>query len=90
VARQNKKRTYLDKKGRQYQKHSYFVGGKMKFHRIYVVDGIPVDEFYENNATVIDLVIDENFHLIKDSIDFDDSCTRPNPVDKNDIRDFPF
>lgn len=49
-----KRKIYRDKKGREYIKESYFVGGKMKFRRIFDIDGIPEDEFYERNATISD------------------------------------
>ena len=45
---------HKDKKGRDYIKESYFVGGKMKFGKLYLIDGIPADEFYEKNSTDID------------------------------------
>lgn len=68
MKKQNNKSIYRDKDGHEYQKESYFIGGKMKFRRVYVIDGIPTDEFYEKNATVIEKLIDENFHLIVDKI----------------------
>lgn len=46
-----KKNIYKDRKGRDYIKEAYFVGGKMKFRKVYVIDGIPVEEFYEKNET---------------------------------------
>jgi hypothetical protein len=55
---------HKDKKGRDYIKESFFVGGKMKFRKVYVVDGIPADEFYEKNATDIDHHINGEYWLI--------------------------
>ena len=42
-----KKKIHRDKNGCEFIKETYFIGGKMKFHKIYLVDGIPADEFYE-------------------------------------------
>jgi len=53
-----------DKKGRDYIKESYFVGGKMKFRKVYVIDGKPADEFYEKNATDIDHLKNGEYWLI--------------------------
>lgn len=58
------KKIHKDKNGRDYIKESYFVGGKMKFHRIYVIDGIPADIFYVKNATDLDFFVNEDFELI--------------------------
>ncbi|MBK3517662.1 hypothetical protein [Carboxylicivirga marina] len=60
-----KKKIYKDKKGREYVKEAYFVGGKQKFRRIFVIDSIPADKYYEQNATDIDHVINEEYWLIK-------------------------
>ena len=65
----NNIRIYRDKHGREYRKEKYFIGGKMKFRRVYVIDGMPADEFYDKNATVIELMIDGNFHLLNDKND---------------------
>jgi hypothetical protein len=90
VKRQNNKRIYRDKNGREYQKEQYFIGGKMKFRRVYVIDGMPADEFYERNAGVIEMVIDGNFHLVDGKNDLDNCCEEPNPSDKEDMGDLPF
>ena len=69
--KKKKKKIRRDKNGREFIKEAYFVGGKMKFHRIYVIDGIPADEFYEKNATDLDFHLNEDYELIdnvKDSI----------------------
>jgi hypothetical protein len=60
-----KKKIHKDKKGREFIKDSYFIGGKRKFRKIYVIDGIPADEFYEKNATDLDFFINGDYHLIK-------------------------
>ena len=36
----------------------------MKFRRIYVIDGIPVDEFYEKNATDLDFYLNGDYELM--------------------------
>lgn len=64
-----KKKIYKDKNGREFIKESYFVGGKMKFRRIYVIDGIPADEFYEKNATNLDFYLNGDYELMNREID---------------------
>jgi hypothetical protein len=46
---------YKDKKG-EYIKQQHFVRGKQKFMKIDVIDGIPADKFYEQNADSITLL----------------------------------
>ena len=36
----------------------------MKFRRIYVIDGIPADEFYERNATDLDFYLNGDYELM--------------------------
>jgi putative NIF3 family GTP cyclohydrolase 1 type 2 len=64
VKNKKKKKIHKDKHGREYIKETYFVGGKMKFHRIYVIDGIPADEFYEKNATDLDFYLNGDYELM--------------------------
>lgn len=90
MKKQKNRRIYQDKDGREYQKESYFIGGKMKFRRVYVIDGIPADEFYEKNATVIEMVIDGDFHLVDDKNDSANCYDEPIPSDKKDVGDLPF
>ncbi len=74
-----KRKIHTDRKGRDYIKESYFVGGKMKSRRIYVIDGIPEDEFYKKNATDIDHLRNGEYWLIsseKDSADFCDKSDK--------------
>ncbi len=59
-----KKKIHKDKNGREFIKESYFVGEKMKFRRVNVIDGIPADEFYEKNATDIDFYLNGDYHLM--------------------------
>lgn len=47
----------------------------MKFHRIYVIDGIPVEDFYKENATDLDFYLNGDFELMdngKDKHDFEE------------------
>ncbi|WP_367389850.1 hypothetical protein [Lewinella sp. LCG006] len=60
----NKKKIHSDKKGREFIKELYFVGGKMKFRRVYVIDGIPADEFYEQNATDLDFYLNGDYEVM--------------------------
>lgn len=79
------KKIHRDKKGRDFIKETYFVGGKMKFRRIYVIDGIPADEFYQKNATDMDFFVNEDFELI--------NCKEQNkqePDLPDNIEDLPF
>ena len=65
VKNKRKQKIHKDKRGREFIKETYFVGGKMKSHRIYVIDGIPVEEFYEKNATDLDFYLNGDYELIK-------------------------
>lgn len=85
-----KRKIYRDKKGREYIKESYFVGGKMKFRRIFDIDGIPEDEFYERNATISDHLINEEYQMIcydSDSFDFSNESNTQESGDSVDIDD---
>lgn len=89
-----KKKIHKDKNGREFIKESYFVGGKMKFRRIYVIDGIPADEFYEKNATDLDFFMNGDYHLMSENESFseDDEQFREkidSPDNEND-KDLPF
>ena len=59
-----KKKIHINKHGLEYIKETYFAGGKMKFRRIYVIDGIPADEFYEKNATDLDFYLNGDYELM--------------------------
>jgi putative NIF3 family GTP cyclohydrolase 1 type 2 len=41
----------------------------MKFNRIYVINGIAEDKFYENNATDLDFFLNGDYHLMNNSRD---------------------
>ena len=65
MKKEKQKQIHKDKKGRDYIKESYFVGGKMKFRRIYVIDGLPADKFYEQNATDLDFYLNGDYSLME-------------------------
>lgn len=87
-----KKKIHKDKKGREFIKESYFVGGKMKFHRIYVIDGIPADEFYEKNATDLDFFMNGDYHLMSSERELNnhDDNQIGEKFDSPDNEDLPF
>ena len=62
----------------------------MKFHRVYVIDGIPADEFYRRNATEIEMVINGDFHLIDEKKHRDNYQDESISFDKKDVEDLPF
>ena len=64
-----KKKIYRDKNGREFIKELYFVGGKTKFRKIYVVNGIPTDEFYVKNATDLDFYLNGDYELMNSEKD---------------------
>ena len=86
-----KKKIHKDKKGREFIKESYFVGGKMKFHRIYVIDGISADEFYEKNATDLDFYLNGDYELMSSERDFNEQNNKELDLPANkDTEDLPF
>ena len=73
-----KKKIHRDKNGREFIKEAYFVGGKMKFQRIYVIDGIPADEFYLKNATDLDFCLNGDY-------EYNAKVKLTDNVDQNDL-----
>ena len=61
--KKNKPKIYKDNKG-EYIKQWYFVRGKQKCMKIYVIDGIPADEFYERTADPITLLQEGYYELL--------------------------
>lgn len=95
VKNKRKKKIHRDKNGREFIKKTYFVGGKMKHDRIYVIDGIPVDEFYEKNATDLDFYLNGDYHLMSSEKDSNNPCNEQNRKksdlhDNEDEKDLPF
>jgi putative NIF3 family GTP cyclohydrolase 1 type 2 len=72
VKNKKEKKIHRDKNGREFIKETYFVGGKMKFHRVYVINGIPADKFYEKNATDLDFYLNGDYELINSKTDSND------------------
>ena len=89
-----KQKTYKDKSGREYIKESYFVGGKMKFRKVYVISGLPVEEFYKNNATDIDHYLNGEYWLISSEKDSGNNCEESNRqkpyLSEGETEDLPF
>lgn len=86
-----KRKIHKDKYGRDYIKESYFVGGKMKFQRIYVIDGIPAEEFYEKNATDFDHIRNREYWLINNEKDSNDESNKQETGQSEDsLDDLPF
>ena len=89
------KKIHREKNGREFIKDTYFIGGKMKFRRIYVIDGIPADEFYEKNATDLDFYLNEDYELINSEKDSNNHFNKQNnneldALDNEDLKDLPF
>jgi hypothetical protein len=90
-----KKKIHKDKNGREFIMESYFVGGKMKFDRIYVIDGIPVDEFYEKNATDLDFYLNGDYELMSSETYSNNQSNEQNKGESDlphyeDLKDLPF
>lgn len=90
-----KKKNHIDKNGREFIKETYFVGGKMKFRRIYIIDGIPADEFYEKNATDLDFYLNGDYELMSSETDSGNHFNEQNnkeldSLDNEDLKDLPF
>jgi len=62
-AKHKKPKIRKDDKG-EFIYRQYFVRGKMKLQKIYVIDGIPADEFYEQNADPITLFQNGDYELL--------------------------
>jgi len=89
-----KRRIHKDKNGRDFIKESYFVGGKMKIKRAYMIDGVPNEDFYEQNASDIDHLLSGEYWKISYEKDFNNSFDKshkekPDLSDK-DIENMPF
>jgi putative NIF3 family GTP cyclohydrolase 1 type 2 len=89
------KKIHRDRNGCEFIKETYFVGGKMKFRRVYVVDGIPADEFYEKNATDLDFYMNGDYELMNSEKDSNNHCKGQNKkesdlLENQDLNDLPF
>jgi len=95
VKNNRKKKIHIDKNGREFIKETYFVGGKMKFRRIYLIDGIPADEFYEKNATDLDFYLNGDYELMSSETDSGNHFNEQNnkkldSLDNEDLKYLPF
>lgn len=63
MKRKSKPKIHKDRKGEFIYK-SYFIRGKMKRQKIYVVDGMPAEEFYRLNADPVTLFQNEDYELL--------------------------
>ncbi len=89
-----KRKIHKDKNGCNFIKESFFAGGKMKFRKVYVIDGMPAEEFYEKNATDLDHFINGEYWLMsseKDANDVPDESQKPKPyLSDDETEDLPF
>jgi len=95
VKNKTKKKIHKDKYGREFIKETYFVGGKMEHNRVYVVDGIPVDEFYEKNGIDLDFYLNGDYELmscnkVSENLCNDQNINESNVIDNEDSNDLPF
>jgi len=95
VKNKKKRKIHRDKNGREFIKEAYFVGGKMKFHKLYIIDGIPTDEFYEKNATDMDFYLNGDYELMSCNKDSENQFDEQNKIkldseDKEDLIDLLF
>jgi putative NIF3 family GTP cyclohydrolase 1 type 2 len=93
--KKRKNKIYKDKNGKEFIKETYFIGGKQKSRRIYVIDGIPADEFYKRNATDFDFYLNGDYELINSENDSNKHSDPENKKkadlsDKPDVNDLPF
>jgi len=89
------KKIHRDKNGREFIKETYFVGGKMKFHRIYVIDGIPAEEFYVKNATDLDFYLNGDYELMSNENESNTHCSKQenkelDSLDNEDLKNITF
>ena len=92
MKKRKKKKIFKDKKGREYIKEAYFVGGKQKIRRIHVIDGVPAEEFYEKNATDLDFYMNGDYWLMESEKVSDNSSGKQNEraPDSSDEEELPF
>jgi hypothetical protein len=86
VKNKREKKIHRDKNGREFIKETYFVGGKMKFRRIYMIDGILADEFYKKNATDLDFYLNGDYELMSCNTDSDNQSNEQD----SQVTDLPF
>ncbi len=84
-----RRKIHRDKSGFEYVKKSYFVGGKMKFRKVYVIDGISAEELYKKNATDIDHYLNGEYWLINKE-NHKESYRQEPVLSDEKIKDLPF
>jgi hypothetical protein len=66
----------------------------MKFRKVYVVDGIPAEEFYVKNATDLDHFRNGEYWLMSSEQDSNDNCGESrdlkSDLSNDEIEDLPF
>jgi hypothetical protein len=80
MGKKNKRKPRIrkDNKG-EYILRSYFVRGKQKFYREYVIDGIPVEEYWEKYADPIALMQNGDYDLLAARLHEEAERTRDEP-----------
>jgi len=63
MKKKNNPKIRKDKNG-EFIYDTYFIRGKMKKQKIYLIDGMPADEFYRQNADPITLLQDGDYELL--------------------------
>jgi len=63
MKKKNKPKIHKDHKG-EFIYQIYFIRGKMKKQKIYVVDGMPAEEFYRQNADPTTLLQNGDYELL--------------------------
>jgi len=61
----------------------------MKHDRIYLIDGIPENEFYEKNATDLDFYLNGDYELMSTEKDSNIDINEQNK-NESDLDDLPF
>ena len=66
----------------------------MKFQKVYVIDGIPAEEFYDKNVNDLDHFINGEYWLMSSEQDSYDICEESRELkpdlSNNEIEDLPF
>ena len=67
----------------------------MKFRRVYVIDGIPAGEFYENNASDLDFYLNGDYELMNSEKDVSNQFKEqdnkePDSLHNEDLKNLPF
>ncbi len=75
------KKIHRDNRGREFIKETFFIGGKMKVRKIYVIDGIPADEYYLQNATDMDFYMNGDYELMSCNKSSDDLIIDENLIE---------